>query len=397
MPDLGATADARALVPGDPTGVRATQTAMARLGTALVGAGDGLRRIDTGDWQGDAADSFRRVFDPVPAQWTGTGEAFLRAADALADYVEVLEWAQGEAEIAAREWADAQSLSAQPRTPDQVDPGATGRAAAVDRLTAARNAVVEAGDRAAPVVGHARDLAPPAPSVAQQVGGFLGDFVGGVWSELSSTGQFLWQVNPTRFLVEPAAAVEGWENLAAGVAHAATHPAQTIEQALNPREAATNPTRWAGEALTGVGLSAVGGAGIAGRVERTVRAADAVGSGAADSGGAPPPPLGRYNGLTAEEHTANEGVGIGRPGSARKAKVPTRELDTAEDVDELFRSLSAGGQVVRSDGGRTVVLLEDGTYVTWRPSAGSTPGQSAVDINSATGAMVKVHTPRTGQ
>jgi hypothetical protein len=228
-------------------------------------------------------------------------------------------------------------------------------------------------------------------------GGFLGDLAGGVWSELSSTGQFLWQINPTRFLVEPAAAVDGWEDLGTGAAHAVRHPAETIEQALNPREASTNPTRWAGEMLTGAGLSAAGGAGVAGRVERTVRAADALGSGTPDAAAGPGPPLGRYNGLTAEEHTANEGAGIGRPGSARRAKVPTRELDTADEVDALFHELSSGGQVVRSDGGRTVVLLEDGTYVTWRPSAGSTPGQSAVDINSPTGAMVKVHTPRSGQ
>lgn len=89
---------------------------MARLGVALIGAGDGLRRVDTGDWQGEAAESFRRVFEPVPAHWSGSGEAFLRAADAIGDYVEVLEWARGEGEAAAREWAGAQALSAHPRS-----------------------------------------------------------------------------------------------------------------------------------------------------------------------------------------------------------------------------------------------------------------------------------------
>jgi hypothetical protein len=75
-------------------------------------------------------------------------------------------------------------------------------------------------------------------------------------------------------------------------------------------------------------------------------------------------------------------------------KVPTRELDTSEEVDEVYRALTSGGQIVRSDARRVVALLEDGTYVTWRPSSGSTPGESAVTINGATGAMVKVHTPR---
>src|SRR4051812_41939346 len=158
MAELGETADPTLLVPGDPEGVRTVQAAMARLGTALIGAGDGLRRIDTGDWQGEAADAFRRVFTPVPPQWTRTGEAFLHAADAVGDFVGVLQGARGEAAAAVQDWGAAQTLSARPRAPDQPDPGAAGRTAAGERLDAARAAVVEAGDRAAPIVGHARDL-----------------------------------------------------------------------------------------------------------------------------------------------------------------------------------------------------------------------------------------------
>ncbi|GLZ45843.1 hypothetical protein Acsp06_20280 [Actinomycetospora sp. NBRC 106375] len=102
MPPLGSRADPAALVPGDPDAVRAIASVMSRLGGALVGAGDGLSRIDTGDWQGDAADSFRRAFDPVPPQWTGTGEAFLAAADAVNDCAEVLAWARSEAVAAVQ-------------------------------------------------------------------------------------------------------------------------------------------------------------------------------------------------------------------------------------------------------------------------------------------------------
>ncbi|MEJ2888888.1 putative T7SS-secreted protein [Actinomycetospora aeridis] len=394
MAELGETADPVALVPGDPAAVRSVQVAMSRLGAALLGAGDGLRRIDTGDWQGEAADSFRRVFDPVPTQWTGTGEAFLQAADAVGDYLAVLEWAQGEAEIVAADWVGAQQQSAEPRAPEIPDPGVAGRAVAAERLQAIRAAVVEAGDRAAALVGRARDLAPPSPSVAHQLGGVLGDLAGGAWSELSSTGQFLWQINPTRFLVEPAAAVDGWENLATGVANAATNPTETIEQALNPREAATNPTRWAGEMLTGAGLSAIGGAGVAGRVERTVRAADALGPGTNEPNAETPPPLGRYNGLTATEHADEEGRQIGRRGSAKSMKFPVREVDSVSDIDEIFEALSEGGQVVHIAGGRTVVLLSDGTYLTYRETSSTPPHEPAVDINAGRDRQVRVHTPR---
>jgi hypothetical protein len=395
--ELGETTDPAALVPGDPAGVRAIQGAMSRLGAALVGAGDGLRRIETGAWQGEAAESFRRAFEPVPPQWIGTGEAFLQAADALADHADVLDRARGEAAAAVQDRAAADALSAQPRRPEVPDPGEAGRTAAADRLRAARAEVAAAGDRATTLVARARDLAPPAPSIGQQIGGFLGDLLGGAWSELSGTGRFLWQINPTRFLVEPAAAVEGWQDLGAGVAHAVTHPRETIEQALNPREAATNPTRWAGEVLTGTALSAVGGAGAVGRIERATRAAEAVPSASPDTGAERAPPLGRYNGLTAAEHAANRGVQIGRPGSAKRMKVPTRELDTAEEVDEVYDALAAGGQVVKVNDHRTIVVLGDGTYLTWRPSAGSTPGESALDINSPGVEMVKVHTPQAGR
>ncbi|GLZ45844.1 hypothetical protein Acsp06_20290 [Actinomycetospora sp. NBRC 106375] len=240
-------------------------------------------------------------------------------------------------------------------------------------------------------MARARDLAPAMPSIAQQIGGFLGDLGGGAWSELATTGQLLWQVNPTRFLVEPAEAVGGWGDLATGVAHAVTHPAETIEQAVNPREVATNPTRWAGGVLTGLGLSALGGAGAAGRASRAVRAAGMEAADPADSSGAP---LGRYRGLTAAEHAANEGVLIGRRGSARSPKFPVREVDTVAEIDGIFRVLSDGGQVVHTSEGRTVVLLADGTYMTYRATSSTPPHDPAVDINAGRAHQVRVHTPR---
>ena len=363
--ELGETTDPAALLPGDPAGVRAVQATMSRLGSALVGAGDGLRRIDTGEWQGEAADSFRRVFEPVPPQWIGTGEAFLQAADALAEYADVLEGARDDAATAVQEWA------AEP-------------VAAADRLRAARSEVLAAGDRAATLVGHARDLAPPAPSVAQQLGGFLGDLAGGAWSELSATGQFLWQVNPTRFLVEPAAAVQGWEDLGTGVAHAVTHPAETVAAALNPREAATNPTRWAGEVLTGAGLSALGGAGAAGRIERATRAAGAVPAGA-PVGRRRPGPTPR---ALQRPHRRGARSERGRPDRA------PGECEEDEGADPRARHIPGGRRGVPRAGGRragrcklddrrTVVLLEDGTYMTWRPSVlDAHPTSPRVDINT---------------
>ncbi len=391
--ELGETTDPAALVPGDPPGVRAIQETMSRLGAALVGAGDGLRRIETGEWQGEAADAFRRVFAPIPPQWTGTGEAFLQAADALADYADVLEWAQGEVAVAVQERGTADTLSTQPRAVDATDPGELGRSLAAERLHAARAEVDVAGDRAAPLVARARDLAPPAPSVGQQIGGFLGDALGGAWAELASTGQFLWQVNPTRFIVEPAAAVEGWKDLGAGVANAVSHPQETIEQALNPRELATNPTRWAGGMLTGAGLSALGGAGTAGRIERATRAAGTLPSDSPDTGTETAPDLGRYNGLTAAEHAVNRGRDIGRPGQSRGRRIYPREVDTPEEVRRVFDDLSAGGQRIADPTlAGEMVLLEDGTRVMYRPVSGTTQ-QPVTEVHTSDNRGFKVHLP----
>jgi hypothetical protein len=264
---------------------------------------------------------------------------------------------------------------------------------AAERLRAARAEVAASGDRAAPLVGSARDLAPPAPSVGQRIGGFLGDALGGAWSELAATGQFLWQVNPTRFLVEPAAAVEGWKDLGAGVAHAVTHPQETIEQALNPRELATNPTRWAGGVVTGAGLSALGGAGTAGRIERATRAAGALPPESPDEGDGTPPPLGRYNGLTAAEHAANRGRDIGRPGQSRGRRIYPREVDTPEEVRRVFDDLSAGGQRIADPTlAGEMVLLEDGTRVMYRPVSGTTQ-QPVTEVHTPDNRGFKVHLP----
>ncbi len=396
MTELGESADPRALVPGDPTAVRAVGASMSRLGAGLVGAGDGLRRIDTTEWEGDAANAFRRAFDPIPDQWVGTGEAFLDAADAITEYADVLEWAQSEADVATADWdAAQQSTASTPLVPGTPDPGELGRAGAVDRLRRARQELRAAGDTATPVVALARDMAPPMPSVAQQLGSLLGDVTGGAWNELVDTGQFLWQIDPTRFLVEPAAAVEGWQDLGAGVANAVQHPRETVEQALNPRELATNPSRWLGSTLTGAGLSALGGAGAAGRAERVTRAAAAL---TPDDGGPDPqqPVLGRWAGLTAREHALNKGILIGRRGSAKSMKFPIREVDTVAEIDEIFDALSEGGQVVNTTNGRSVVLLEDGTYMTYRSESSTPPYEPALDINPVDDEVVRVHTPKRG-
>ena len=417
MAELGETADPRALVPGDPTALGAVRAALGRLGVALLEAGDGFARVDTSEWTGNGADAFRREFDPVPAQWTGTGEALAAAADALADHEGVLAWAQDEAAAAAAEWQRASLAGGAAREahdravgselaraaaegrdaefPEFVDPGTAGRDAAVDRLRRARDEVRRSGDEAESVVGRARDLAPPSPSIAQRLGAFLGDLAAGAAHEVGETGRFLWQIDPARFLVEPAEAARGWSDLGAGLAAAATHPREAVEQAVGVPDARTTPTRWVGGVLAGLGLSALGGAGIAHRV----RAAGEVGriSEALDERDpsderASAPPLGRFNGKTAAEHVADRGSTIGRPSSGKKAWV--REVDDPAEVRRVYEELSRGGRSVHDPGfGGERTVLPDGTQIQYRTESTSTQ-KPVTQLQVPGQKSVKIHLPR---
>lgn len=50
--------------------------------------------------------------------------------------------------------------------------------------------------------------------------------------------------------------------------------------------------------------------------------------------------------------------------------------------------------MVHTSDARTVVLLADGTYLTYRPTSSTPPYEPAVDINAGRGQQVRVHTPK---
>ena len=74
-------------------------------------------------------------------------------------------------------------------------------------------------------------------------------------------------------------------------------------------------------------------------------------------------------------------------------KTPVREVDTVAEIDEIYRTLSVGGQMVQTSGDRTVVLLEDGTYMTYRSRSSTPPYEPAVDINPGDDRVIRIHTP----
>ncbi|GAB2722635.1 WXG100 family type VII secretion target [Kitasatospora kifunensis] len=206
--NLGETSDPTDLVPGNPGSVTGVATAMRGYGDALHTAGTGLKRIDTTDgWSGQAGDAFREAFQGVPDKWLVAGDCFHNAATALDTYVWTLNWAQGQAADAVRQWDAGQSATGQAKTQHAQDvqqaghdlpfndPGEAARQSARSTLANARSQLSSAGDTAAKAVGAARDKAPKKPGFWDNVGSFFEDagadvanFAGTAINDVASLG-----------------------------------------------------------------------------------------------------------------------------------------------------------------------------------------------------------------
>src|SRR4051794_41587355 len=95
--ELGGTASARELAPGDPEAVDALASRLAVLADGLGGAASRLRAIDSGDWQGPAGDAFRGAIDQEPGRYEVAATAFADATGALRTYAGTLRDAQAQA------------------------------------------------------------------------------------------------------------------------------------------------------------------------------------------------------------------------------------------------------------------------------------------------------------
>ncbi|GAA0544429.1 hypothetical protein GCM10010172_27510 [Paractinoplanes ferrugineus] len=197
MTELGQTHDPRALVPGDPAGIRDNIAVLRTRARHAAAAADGLVDIDTGAWTGPAGDAFREKFSYEPNRWYAAANALDTAADSLATYVCTLEWAQSQAGEAIRRWDEATEASqralaayeqAGPPAVPFADPGADGRQAAVDTLQLARGQVVAAGDVAARFLTQEADAAPEKSSWLDRLGDFAKETGANIVNGLASFG-----------------------------------------------------------------------------------------------------------------------------------------------------------------------------------------------------------------
>ncbi|WP_052372749.1 putative T7SS-secreted protein [Amycolatopsis taiwanensis] len=111
MAELGETTNPKDLIPGEPGAI--TNDLRGLLGNikGLHGIGGDLGRIDPVQWVGEASSAFRDKFSAEPPKWLNAAELIGESGKYLADYGDVLTWAQGQAQRAIEMYTQAQAAS----------------------------------------------------------------------------------------------------------------------------------------------------------------------------------------------------------------------------------------------------------------------------------------------
>lgn len=94
---LGQTDDPTQLIHGDVGKINDTVGHLRKFAAAFTETADGLHKVDTAHWSGDAAEAFRAKFHGHPQQWDNAQQACAQAASALADYARTVQAAQDQA------------------------------------------------------------------------------------------------------------------------------------------------------------------------------------------------------------------------------------------------------------------------------------------------------------
>lgn len=277
---LGQTADPAALIPGNPASLERTAGQLATWAGMLRLAADGLSRIDTtSGWSGAAAEQFRRVFDIQPVKWRRAADAFQQAAEALADYGRVLSWAQTQAATAISTWAA----------------GTAHHQAATEVLESARSQLATAADRAARAIGHARDMAQPAPGLLSEIAGEIGGALSSAWHgflHASEDGVDAVASMGNAAVHDPGAALTAFGGMLLTGASAGGEGLGLVLDATGigavagvPLDVASAAGMAAGAGLTGAGLAKM--AADAAGPDRVTMAQSSGGGDGGDSGGDP--------------------------------------------------------------------------------------------------------------
>jgi YD repeat-containing protein len=261
---------------------------------------DGLNSIDTGHWEGAAADAFRAKFSPEPPKWSDASSAMGKASASLESYAGVVESSQSQAQHAIDLWNQGQEATKQataahnqqvntyntaadaynakvkagqdpgtkPTEPGAFsDPGQPLREEARQVLTGARQARNTAAASASAAVKAATSLAPQEPSFWDRAKDDVSDaFSAGQLADTSMTtgildgvadiGKFARSLDPEDpwNARHPAEYLAGLNGTLAGVADMAVSPG-TAAKAVFGTGWGSDPFQAAGKLVPNVALT----------------------------------------------------------------------------------------------------------------------------------------------
>jgi len=284
-PELGESADPRALVRGDPAAVAATVERLLAMAADCAATAHGLGSLQVRGWSGAAAAAFRARYSELPDRWSRAAAAFRSAAQAWQRFGTELVAAQEQAAAAAARFSAATGLPVATTEPE---------------MEVARRMLVEARarrDRAA--VAAAREIAaaaaaapdPPgdgerrAVAAAEWVranGVALGHVVEGVGEGVEDAVRFARLVNPADpyNLNHPGRFVANASTALTGAVDDVVHPLRQVAAIVGPGWG-SDPARAYGHLLPTALLMAVTGAGRS--AVRTSGPRPAPGAGAASA------------------------------------------------------------------------------------------------------------------
>ncbi|MFI5878056.1 putative T7SS-secreted protein [Streptomyces sp. NPDC051554] len=259
---LGQSDQPKDLLHGDAKAIRATAKHLTDFYTAFDKVGDGMRRLNSSSWQGEAAEAFRKKFAMHPTKWLQAADACDAAGKALSSYAETVEWAQGQArdaidlygpgkqasdEYKAKLKTDTDTDSADGKKQEPTtDPGAAAVQRAHEILNEARRQRDEAARTAASAVRKALAHAPAEPPPLTQLKADAVDgyqavnteilhFDAGVVKGTAGILNFARGLNPMDpyNITHPAAYVQNVNMTLAGLVSTAAHPERAAKTMLD--------------------------------------------------------------------------------------------------------------------------------------------------------------------
>ncbi|MFE0449799.1 putative T7SS-secreted protein [Streptomyces sp. NPDC058914] len=311
---LGQTEQADELIHGDPAAIRASAGHLKDFRKAFDTTGEGMRKLDSSHWKGEAADTFREKFAMHPAKWLRAADACEKAAKALEDFADTVTWAQGQARHAVDLYKQGKKASEQaweahkssveafnakiranedpgPRPAPFEDPGKADIERAREVLKEARRQRNDAGRTAATAVTAALAHAPAEPPPLDRLQADAADgyqalntegmhLLGGVVKGTAGLVNFARGLNPLDpyNITHPAQYLQNVSMTLSGLVSAASHPERTAKAAWDGfmKDPSEGTGRLLPEILGTKGLGAARGgvrAGIRAGVEEAAESA----------------------------------------------------------------------------------------------------------------------------